>query len=293
MEQPAFGRVSAKEFQKAERHNYRCVSVDPLTPVIGAEISGVRLAELGDDAFQDIHDALMRHCVIFFRDQEMTPEQHKAFGRRFGELHIHPAAPAPEGHPEILVIHADERSRHVAGHGWHSDVSCDEEPPMGSILHLHTVPATGGDTMFASMYAAYEALSDKMQSFLSSLTARHESEHVYKGRYGLKENLRDGDYPAAEHPVVRTHPVTGRKGLYVNSGFTKSIIGMKRNESRALLDFLFRHVELPEFHCRFRWRANSVAFWDNRCVQHHALWDYWPEVRHGYRVTVKGDRPFH
>ena len=293
MDQPTFGRVSAKEFRKARGRNYRGVEVAPLTPVIGAEISGVDLAKVDDAAAAEIRQALLQHCVVFFRDQVMTPEQHKAFGRRFGELHIHPAAPAPEGHPEILVVHADEKSRHVAGHGWHSDVSCDEEPPLGSILYLTTVPPAGGDTLFASMYAAYEALSDKMQGFLSSLTAAHESEHVYRGRYGLKENLRDGGYPAAEHPVVRTHPVSGRKGLYVNSGFTRRIAGMKRAESEALLQFLFRHIELPEFQCRFRWRANSVAFWDNRCVQHHALWDYWPEVRHGHRVTIKGDRPFH
>ena len=164
---------------------------------------------------------------------------------------------------------------------------------MGSILHLTQVPESGGDTMFASMYAAYEALSDKMQALLSSLTAMHESEHVYRGRYGLEENLRDGDYPAAEHPVVRSHPVTKRKGLFVNAGFTRRIVGMKPAESRALLEFLFEHVRSPEFHCRFRWRADSVAIWDNRCTQHHALWDYWPEVRHGHRVTIAGDRPYH
>jgi taurine dioxygenase len=293
MDQPAFGRVSAKEFTKADRRNYQGIAVEPLTPVIGAEITGVDLAKVDDAAAAEIRQALLQHCVVFFRDQQMTPDEHKAFGRRFGELHIHPAAPAPEGHPEILVIHADEKSRHVAGHGWHSDVSCDLEPPMGSILYLTTVPAAGGDTLFANMYAAYEALSDKMQGFLSSLAAMHESEHVYRGRYGMQEALRYGDYPKAEHPVVRTHPETGRKGLYVNSGFTKSIVGMKRRESEALLQFLYRHVELPEFQCRFRWRPNSVAFWDNRAVQHHALWDYWPEVRHGHRVTVKGDRPFH
>ncbi len=271
---------------------YEIISVEPLSPIIGAEISGVRLsAPLGNQAFQEVHDALMEHQVVFFRDQDMTLEQHKAFGRLFGELHIHPAAPKPEGHPEILVIHADEKSKYVAGHGWHSDVSCDAEPPMGSILHLHQVPDSGGDTMFASMYAAYEALSDKMQQFLSGLTAVHGSEHVYLGRYGLRENLRDDDYPKSEHPVVRTHPVTKRKCLYVNSGFTTHVKDMKPTESRAVLDFLFEHMKTPEFICRFRWRENSVAFWDNRSVQHHALWDYYPQVRHGYRVTIKGDRP--
>ncbi len=274
---------------------YETITVAPLSPNIGAEISGVNLAEqLGNQTFAEIHDALMEHQVVFFRDQELTLEQHKAFGRLFGALHIHPAMPGPEGHPEILVVHADENSKYVAGQGWHTDVSADEEPPMGSILHLHEVPKIGGDTMFASMYAAYEALSDTMKTFLGGLRAHHESEHVHsRGYVGRTGALRDGEnaYPAALHPIVRTHPVTGRKGLYVNSGFTTRIEGLARNESRAILDFLFRHIETPEFHCRFSWRDNSIAFWDNRCVQHRALWDYRPHVRSGHRVTVKGDRP--
>ena len=165
---------------------------------------------------------------------------------------------------------------------------------MGSILHLHEVPDAGGDTMFASMYAAYDALSDTMKDILGGLTARHESAHVHsRGYVSRGGKLRDGEnvYPEAVHPVVRTHPVTGRKGLYVNSGFTTAIEGLAEKESRALLDFLFRHIETPEFICRFRWAGNSIAFWDNRCVQHRALWDYHPQVRHGYRVTVQGDRP--
>ncbi|MCH9673756.1 MAG: TauD/TfdA family dioxygenase [Gammaproteobacteria bacterium] len=272
---------------------YETITVDPITPVIGAEIGGVDLSEpMGNQTFQEVHDALMRHQVIFFRDQDMSLDEHKAFGRQFGELHVHPAAPAPEGHPEILVIHADENSKHVAGHGWHSDVSCDPEPPMGSILHLRKTPDSGGDTMFSSMYAAYDGLSDSMKSYLESLTAIHASEHVYRGRYGQTESLRDGDYPENEHPIIRTHPVTRRKGLYVNSGFTRRIVGLTRRESDTLLNFLFDHVRTPEYHVRFRWDDNSVAFWDNRCVQHHALWDYYPAVRSGFRVTVKGDRPF-
>ena len=223
----------------------------------------------------------------------MSLDDQKAVGRRFGELHIHPAAPAPEGHPEVMVVHADERSKTVAGYGWHSDVSCDAAPPMGSILRLTQVPAKGGgDTLFSSMYAAYDALSDRMQRLLSGLTATHSSQHVYHGRYDITENLRDGRYPSASHPIVRVHPETSRKALYVNSGFTTRIDGMKRAESRALLDFLFEHVKNPEFQCRFRWGAESVAFWDNRCVQHLAIWDYYPQVRHGYRVTILGDAPF-
>ncbi len=272
---------------------YENIQVHPLTPAIGAEIGGVDLSRpLEDDVFAEIHDAFLKHQVIFFRDQELTPEQHKAFGRRFGELHIHPAAPAPEGHPEILVIHADENSKFVAGNGWHSDVSCDEEPPLGSILHLHQVPSCGGDTLFASMYAAYEALSEPMKVFLAGLTAVHGSEHVYRGRY-RDQGVDDAGkvYPQAEHPVVRTHPETGRKSLFVNSTFTTRIKGLRRAESDALLKFLCEHIASPDFQCRFKWRKNSVAFWDNRCAQHFAMWDYYPEVRHGLRVTVKGTRP--
>ena len=269
------------------------IQVKPLTATIGAELEGVDLSEpLHDDTFDAVHDALMDHNVIFFRDQELTLEQHKGFGRRFGDLHIHPAAPSPKGHPEILKIHSDENSKFVAGGAWHSDVSCDVEPPMGSILHLHTVPKHGGDTLFSNMYGAYEALSDRMQKFLDGLSAKHRSEHVHGGRYGGKENLRDGDYPEAIHPVVRTHPVTKRKGLYVNSAFTTRIMELSRHESQDVLQMLHNHIARGvDFQCRFRWERNSVAFWDNRCTQHHDAWDYFPDVRSGYRVTIQGDRP--
>ncbi|MEE8435654.1 MAG: TauD/TfdA family dioxygenase, partial [bacterium] len=149
----------------------------------------------------------------------------------------------------------------------------------------------GGDTLFASMYAAFEALSEPMQSFLSGLSALHASEHVYRGRYGVKEDP-GRKFPEAVHPVVRTHPVTGRKGLYVNPSFTLKIQELKRRESEALLRMLYGHMAHPEFHCRFRWQKHSIALWDNRCTQHFAMWDYYPQVRHGLRVTIKGDRPF-
>jgi taurine dioxygenase len=272
---------------------YTSIQVEQLTPYIGAEIQGVDLAKpLDERTFKEVHDALVAHGVIFFRDQHLTPAQHKAFGRLFGELHTHPAAPSlVEDHPEILVIHADENSKHVAGEYWHSDVSCDPDPPMGSVLYMHELPPVGGDTLFASMYAAYDALSEPMKRFLEDLTAMHEGEHVYRGRYGLKDEGKV--FPKAEHPVIRTHPVSGRKALFVNGGFTRRIVQLARPESDALLQFLFRHVETPEFHCRFRWRKDSIAFWDNRCVQHHAMWDYFPQRRHGHRVTIKGDKPFY
>lgn len=272
---------------------FETITVRPVTPRIGAEIDNVDLSQpLGNETFQEIRDALMRHQVIFFRDQKMSLEQHKELGRMFGELHIHPGSPGPEGHPEILIIHADEKSKRVAGDLWHSDVSCDEEPPMGSILHIHTVPECGGDTLFASMYAAYDALSEPMKAFLAPLTAIHEGEHVYRGRYS-HQGVDDAGkvYPKAEHPVVRTHPVTGRKALYVNSGFTTRIPQLSKLESDAVLRMLYDHCASPLFQCRFRWEKDSVAFWDNRCVQHYAMWDYYPQVRSGYRVTIKGERP--
>ncbi len=274
---------------------YETIAVRPLNPTIGAEIDGVDLAKpLDSETFQEIHDALMQHQVIFFRDQAMTLDEHKAFGRRFGELHIHPAAKKTEGHPEVLTIHADERSKVVAGMRWHSDVSCDNEPPMGSILHLHEIPESGGDTMFASMYAAYDSLSEPVKGFIGGLEAWHESAHVHRDRLGHKGELRDGEnsYPVSLHPIVRTHPVTQRKTLFVNENFTTRIDGLEPKESEAILKMLYDHIDTPEFHCRFTWRERSVAFWDNRCAQHRVVWDYYPQVRHGYRVTVAGDKPF-
>ena len=274
---------------------YDRILVKPQNPVIGAEIYGVDLSEpLSKHTFREIHDALIAHQVIFFRDQEMSLEQHKGFSRLFGELHIHPAAPPTDGDPEVKTVHADENSTEVSGDFWHTDVSADEEPPMGSILHLRQVPESGGDTLFASMYAAYEALSDEMKSFLLGLKAWHSSEKRHKARYGNRGKLRDGidTYPMALHPVIRTHPVSGRKALFVNTVFTTHIEGLTTKESDTILNMLYEHIVTPEFSCRFRWQKNSVAFWDNRCTQHRALWDYFPNIRHGYRVTVCGDRPF-
>jgi taurine dioxygenase len=230
--------------------------------------------------------------VLFFRDQEISVESQMALGAWFGPLVAHPNDPGLPEHPEVMIIHADDTSKRVAGESWHSDVSCDPEPPLGSILRIHTLPETGGDTLFASMYAAYEALSEPMRRFLDGLTAVHDGAPYYRSvnaRIGRDDAGRS--YPQAEHPVVRTHPVCGRKALFVNQMFTTRIAGLTRGESDALLGFLFEHVQRPEFQCRFHWARNSVAFWDNRCVQHMAIWDYWPQTRSGYRVTIKGDRP--
>jgi taurine dioxygenase len=265
------------------------LTIRKLTPALGAEIFGVDLANLGNSEVDAIHDALMAHQVIFFRDQEMSVEQHKALGRLFGELSVHPAAKAEvEGHPEIRVVHADETSKTVAGEVWHSDLSCQAEPPMGSILYLHQTPEVGGDTAFANMYLAYDTLSEPIKKLCEGLTALHTSAHVFsKTRYGRS----DKSFPEAVHPVVRTHPVTGRKCLFVNRGFTTRIMELREPESEALLEMWRRHTETPEFQCRFRWARHSVAFWDNRCALHRATFDYFPNVRHGHRVQIKGDRP--
>jgi len=270
------------------------IRITPTTPVIGAEVENFEMSgTMNQTQFDHIHDALMTHQVLFFRDQEMTLEQHKEFARQFGDLHIHPGIPGPDGHPDVIQIHADATSTRIAGEDWHSDVSCDDEPPMGSILHMHTVPESGGDTLFASMYAAYEALSEPMQTMLRGLTARHSGEAAYRGRYDYRDvDDTDYDYPNNDHPVVRTHPVTKRKGLFVNRIFTTHINGVSAAESDALLQFLFNHIQKPEFQVRFRWQPGSVAFWDNRAVQHYAIWDYFPETRSGFRVTVAGDRPY-
>jgi len=269
------------------------IEIRKLTPNIGAEIVGVDLSQqLDDRQFQQVHGALMDHLVIFFRDQHLSPERHKEFGRRFGKLHMHPAAPSLlPGHPEIFVIKADEKSTYVAGEDWHSDVSCDEEPPMGSILSVTTVPPDGGgDTLFANMYLAFETLSEPIRKMLAGMTAIHDGERFYRGRYGVDDTGKT--YPHAEHPVVRTHPVTRRQCLFVNRVFTTRIVGVEKNESSAILEMLHRHIETPEFSVRFRWQPNSVAFWDNRCTQHQALWDYYPNKRYGQRVTICGDRPY-
>jgi taurine dioxygenase len=272
--------------------SYETIEVRKLSPNIGAEIQGVDLSKpLGNQQFQEVHDALMDRLVIFFRDQILSAEQQKDFGRLFGKLHLHPAAPSvlPD-HPEVFVVKADEKSEFIAGEDWHSDVSCDPEPPMGSILYLTEVPPDGGgDTMFANMYLAYETLSDPIRRLVDGLAAIHDGECIYRERYAAGNVGKT--FPRAEHPVVRTHPVTGRKCLFVNRYFTTRIIGLRKNESDAILEMLFRHIETPEFSVRFTWRPNSIAFWDNRCTQHHALWDYYPYRRYGHRVTVCGEKP--
>jgi taurine dioxygenase len=273
--------------------SFETISVTPVTPRIGAHVEGIALAEpLTNRQVDELHRALAEYQVLFLRDQPLDVESHKRLGRYFGDLHIHPNQPGPEGHPEILPIHADAGSKRVNGEFWHSDVSCDAEPPLGSILYLHTVPAAGGDTLFASQYAAYDALSPRMKAYLDGLTATHAGDRAYRRINLLEGRSSEGRvFPRASHPVVRTHPVTKRKALYVNRYFTMHIDGLPDDEGRAILDYLFVHSTREEFQVRFRWQPHSVAFWDNRAAQHMALWDYFPQTRSGRRVTIKGDRP--
>lgn len=276
------------------RISYQKIKAKPFAPNLGAEIYGVDLSEPVSDAqFKDIHQAFLDYQVLFFKEQkEVPPELHVEFGKRFGDLHAHPAAPTMEGHPEIFEIHATKDSRVANGEFWHSDVSCDEEPPLGTMLQLHILPPCGGDTLFSNMYSAYDTLSPPIKELADKLTATHASEHVYKGRYSDRgQSDSDIDCPVAVHPVVRTHPETGRKALFVNRTFTTRINELSDEESNAVLEMLFNHCEHIDHQIRFRWTLNDMAFWDNRCCMHRAIWDYWPEERKGRRVTIKGDRP--
>ena len=269
---------------------YRTFEVAPLTPHIGAEVAGVDLAKaLSNECAQDIHDAWMDWKVLVFRDQRLTRDQHKRFGRRFGKLHVHPMQHKYGGDPEILTVKTTGDSPYTAGDGWHTDVTCDEVPPLGSMLYVTETPACGGgDTLFADMALAYRLLSPPIREFLGGLTAVHDGAIPYVGSY--KSTPPPGGYPRNEHPVVVRHPETGQRILYVNQGFTSHIRGLSRRESRAVLDMLYRHIDAtPRLWCRVSWRPNTLAFWDNRCTQHHAVWDYYPHSRYGERVSIVGD----
>lgn len=269
--------------------SYEHIQVRKLTPVIGAEIFGVDLrADIPEPALAEVRRALVENQVIFFRDQDITVDRHKAFARHWGELFVHPASKPVDGHRELIRIHADAHSKKVAGEEWHTDTSCEPAPPMGSVLHLITVPEVGGDTLFASMCAAYDGLSATMKETLETLTARHSGGAAYRGFY---DDTAGRTYPEADHPVVCVHPESGRKLLFVNSFYTTRINELSKGESAKLLEFLFRHVETPEYQCRFRWAPHSIAFWDNRCTQHRAIWDYFPQLRSGFRIQIQGEAP--
>lgn len=272
---------------------YHTITVEPLTPTIGAEIHGVRMGgDVPDEQVAEIRRALLEWKVVFFRDQDVSVAEHVAFGRLFGELEVHPFTPNRKDHPEVVVIQHGGENPQGGENVWHSDVTWRQEPSLGSILRARIVPPLGGDTLFADMYAAYEGLGDDVRRRIDGRRAGHSFEHNF-GR-AMSEEQRQAfleQFPPPTHPVVRTHPETGRKGLYVNAAFTTHIEGLEAEESAKLLRYLYRQATKPEYQCRFRWRLDSVAFWDNRAAQHYAALDYLPHTRRVERVTIAGDRP--
>jgi len=278
------------------------IDIRPLAPALGAEVRGADLSRpLPDDAFVRIKQAHLDHSVLVFRDQHLTPEQHIAFSQRFGDLHIHMLDQyLMTGHPEILVLsNVKEGGRALgiedAGRYWHSDVTYEEVPPLGSLLYGVEVPPQGGDTLFVSMYAAYEALDAATKRRIASLRARHRYNIDKERRRHGKIQVTDAQTAALKevsHPVVRTHPESGRKALYVNPGFTIGIEGLAETEGAALLEELFGHNDDARFQYRHVWRQHDLVFWDNRCIMHQATGYDPSHTRHMLRTTVKGDRPF-
>ena len=264
--------------------------IEPLTTFVGAEVHGVDLAKpLSDDALAELRAAWHRHGVLFFREQRLTFEQHIAFGRRLGQSYVMPVAEVNHpDHPELFRLHADKDSTTVAGEGWHADGTGATAPPMGGLMHLHEIPPIDGDTLFVSVHEAYERLSPPLKAFLLELSAEHSAAKAW-GRVDYQPP--PGGFPIAVHPVVVRHPVTGRPALWVNTGFTTRIVELSRAESDALLALLFHHLETPDFACRFRWSRYAMALWDNRAVQHCALFNYLPHTRTGWRYTIRGPRP--
>ena len=268
------------------------IEVHPLGPAVGAEISGLDLAEpLASPALATVKGALAEHGVIFFRDQALTETQHIALARQFGAINVNRFFAHAEGYPEIaLVVKEPHQTKNIGG-GWHTDHSYDQVPALGSMLYAREVPPSGGDTLFASMYAAYDALSDGLKQTLEGLRGVHSSRHVFGVKRGDLEG-RIGNYEAATqdatHPAVITHPESGKKALYVNPGFTIGFDGWTADESRPLLEYLYKHAARPEFTTRFQWREGSLAFWDNRATWHYALNDYQGERRLLHRITIDG-----
>jgi taurine dioxygenase len=276
------------------------IEVIPRGATIGAEVKGVDFSKpVTAQTAAEISDALMRYSVVYFRDAAMTPAQQVAFGRLFGELTVHPFVPHLEEFPEVVVLDNHEDNPVFSTDHWHSDETFRVTPPLGSILRCLARPETGGETLWCDMVAAYEGLSDKMRNFVSGLEAihdfknfRHKFDDLPPRERHAKLAEMEEELPNPVHPVVRTHPVSKRKGLFVNEQFTLAIKGMREDESRALLDFLYAQSRIPEYQFRFHWEVNSMVFWDNRALQHYAANDYYPQRRTMHRVTIKGDRPF-
>jgi taurine dioxygenase len=267
------------------------LDVRPVTAAIGAEVADIDLRELTDDLFTQLRTAFLEHKVLFFRDQDLTIDEHIAFGRRWGELEKHPFAPDLAEHPEIVVIESTAEKPYAA-ESWHSDVTWRVAPSLGSILRARVIPPVGGDTCWANAEAAYDSLTDEWKQRINGLSASHDFTRVFGKRLDPDKRAEmRAKYPIAHHPVVRTHPETGRKSIYTNRTFGTEIDGASAAESEEILDHLERAVISPNVQCRFRWQTNSIAMWDNRCTQHFATSDFWPEHRRMERVTIAGDVP--
>jgi taurine dioxygenase len=274
------------------------LEIEPLSPAVGAVIRGVELASADEATVAAIRRVLLDHLVVFFEDQALNPEELMRLGQGFGDLFVHPNLRAVGKYPEVIAIRRESGDKSIVGAEWHTDTTCMEMPPMGAILHAEQVPPTGGDTLFANQYLAYEALSEGMQTMLGQLRAVHNDTRVAGPQVQLNAKrstaTREDDHwvkTETTHPVVRVHPETGRRGLFVNIAYTRRFEGMTEAESAPLLDYLFAHAVRPEFTCRFAWKPGSVAFWDNRCVKHLAVNDIVGHARVMKRVQITGDKP--
>ncbi|MDX7863073.1 taurine dioxygenase [Aeromonas caviae] len=275
------------------------LTITPLGPHIGAVIAGVNLAEpLSQGQFEQLHRALLKYQVLFFRNQPITPQAQRALANRFGDLHIHPVYPHTEEAEEIIVLDTHDDNP-PDNDNWHTDVTFIETPPALAILAAKQLPPTGGDTLWASGIAALAALSPPLQTLLAGLEAEHDFTKSFPAhRHDDSEEARQrwqaavARHPPLRHPVIRTHPVSGRQALFVNEGFTTRLPGLPPKESEALLGFLFEHITRPEFQVRWRWQENDIAIWDNRVTQHYANADYLPARRVMHRATILGDKPF-
>tara|TARA_A100001035_G_scaffold169250_1_gene134308 strand:+ start:1108 stop:1974 length:867 start_codon:yes stop_codon:yes gene_type:complete len=271
--------------------------VNRLSPNIGAELLDIDLShDLDEETYKNIYQALLVYKVIFFRKQDLSTEEHLKFAKHFGELEVHPFAPHKNGFPEVLCITHNEKNK-GRENTWHSDVTWREIPSLGSILRMIEGPKVGGDTLFSDMHLAYEGLPDEFKERLEGAIAVHDFAGFRKrleqdGKTPSEIEALNKKFPCPEHPVIRTHPDTKQKVIYVNKAFTKFIKGWDKDESSAMLDFLYSQAAIPEYQCRFVWEKDSIAFWDNRACQHYAVSDYWPQVRRVERVTVIGDRPY-
>ena len=284
--------------------NFRRIALEPVSGNLGAIIKGVDLATLNDETFAEIHQAWLEYSVIFFREQRLSPLQQIDFAKRFGEIHFHPYMRGLDDHPEILEIIKEPGDDYTFGAVWHTDQMFNPEPAKATMLYAHEVPTSGGDTQFSNQYLAYETLSEPMKGVLENLKTFNVGDGFRRGvgkvnrkdRYAsnpkMQAKIREpGNLPTeAVHPLVRTHPETGRKSLYIGS-HTQNLFGFNESEADTLIDFLRDHSTRPEFTCRFRWEVGSLALWDNRCVQHQALADY-NERRRMHRITIAGDTPF-